>query len=148
MAEFQQIEYRFCRIWQLLRQLNSSTNKQINKSTVGKKNLMKIIRIFTLLIFLNSMGLLTYSQTSVRIGLLKYAGGGDWYSNPTSLPNLIDFCNKNIGTNIDPEPVTVDVGSPEIFNSRIAHNLIALFSCLSFFDNVLKYKDFRNIFIA
>jgi hypothetical protein len=57
----------------------------------------------------------------IRIGLLKYNGGGDWYSNPTSLPNLIDFCNKNIKTNINPEPVTVEVGSPEIFDLPIVH---------------------------
>ena len=57
----------------------------------------------------------------VRIGLLKYNGGGDWYANPTSLPNLIDFCNKNIKTNINPEPVTVEVGSPEIFDLPIVH---------------------------
>lgn len=53
--------------------------------------------------------------TSVKIGLLKYRGG-DWYSNPTALPNLIEFANRNLRMNIDPDPATVDVGSPEIFN--------------------------------
>ena len=57
----------------------------------------------------------------VRIALLKYNGGGDWYANPTSLPNLIEFCNKNIGTNINPEPATVDVGSAELFNYPFVH---------------------------
>jgi hypothetical protein len=61
------------------------------------------------------------SQTSVKIGLLKYAGGGDWYANPTSLPNLIEFCNNNIGTNIHPEPETVDIGSPQIFSYPLVH---------------------------
>ncbi|MCD4737120.1 MAG: DUF4159 domain-containing protein [Bacteroidales bacterium] len=61
------------------------------------------------------------AQTSVKIGLLKYNGGGDWYSNPTSLPNLIEFCNQNLGTNIAPEPETVEVGSPEIFNYPLVH---------------------------
>ncbi len=61
------------------------------------------------------------SQTTVQIALLKYSGGGDWYANPTSLPNLIEFCNKNINTNINPEPATVDVGSPEIFNFPFVH---------------------------
>ena len=40
------------------------------------------------------------AQGSYKIGLLKYSGGGDWYANPTSLPNLIKFCNKNLKTNI------------------------------------------------
>jgi hypothetical protein len=61
------------------------------------------------------------AQQGVQIALLKYAGGGDWYANPTSLPNLIDFCNKNIATNINPDPATVDVGSPEIFNYPFVH---------------------------
>jgi len=50
-----------------------------------------------------------------EIALLKYKGGGDWYANPTSLPNLISFCNQNLNTKINPKPQTVDVGSPDIF---------------------------------
>ena len=57
-----------------------------------------------------------FSQNSYGIVLLKYNGGGDWYANPTALSNLIDFSNKNLNTNINPEPVTIEVGSPEIFN--------------------------------
>ena len=34
------------------------------------------------------------------IARLQYDGGGDWYANPTSLPNLIKFCNENLKTNI------------------------------------------------
>jgi hypothetical protein len=54
--------------------------------------------------------------TTVKIAVMKYDGGGDWYSNPTSVPNLIAFCNENLKTNIDPEPGVVDPGSPDIFN--------------------------------
>ena len=57
----------------------------------------------------------------VRIALLKYNGGGDWYANPTSLPNLIEYCNKNIGTNINHDPATVDVGSADLFNYPLVH---------------------------
>lgn len=58
---------------------------------------------------------------AVQIALLKYRGGGDWYANPTSLTNLIDFCNKNLRTSIDPEYATVDAGSSEIFNYPFIH---------------------------
>ncbi len=61
------------------------------------------------------------SQGSYSIALLKYSGGGDWYANPTSLPNLIKFCNKNLKTNIAKEPITVEAGSPEIFNYPFLH---------------------------
>ena len=60
-------------------------------------------------------------ESPYRIALLKYSGGGDWYSNPTALPNLIDFCNANLGTNINPEPATVEVGSVDIYNYPFLH---------------------------
>lgn len=58
---------------------------------------------------------------SIKLGLLKYSGGGDWYSNPTSLVNLAGFCNKFLNTNIDPEYAVVDVGSVELFNYPFIH---------------------------
>ena len=61
---------------------------------------------------------LSFSQ---EIALLKYNGGGDWYANPTSLPNLIKFCNQNINTTIKPKPATVSPGSPDIFSYPFIH---------------------------
>jgi len=61
------------------------------------------------------------AQKSYQIGLLKYNGGGDWYANPTALPNLINFVNRNLSAEIEDEPVTVDVGSQEIFNYPFVH---------------------------
>lgn len=75
-----------------------------------------------------AVGILFFALTSFvpapsfQIALLKYNGGGDWYANlATSLPNLIKFCNDNLGTNINPEQATVDAGSPEIFNYPFVH---------------------------
>ncbi len=65
-------------------------------------------------------GVVGYSQP-VKLALLKYNGGGDWYANPTSLPNLIKFCNEQLKTGINPEPMTVEVGSSELFNFPLAH---------------------------
>ncbi len=58
---------------------------------------------------------------SNSIALLKYNGGGDWYANPTSLPNLAAFCNKTLDLNINTDPPTVEVGSPDIFNYPFLH---------------------------
>ncbi|MBT8185142.1 MAG: DUF4159 domain-containing protein [Eudoraea sp.] len=55
------------------------------------------------------------------IAIVKYNGGGDWYSNPTALPNLIAFCNQNIDTEINPKPQTVEVGSSTIFEYPFLH---------------------------
>ena len=56
-----------------------------------------------------------------EIALLKYSGGGDWYANPTSLPNLIKFCNQNIGTTIKSKPATVTPSSPDLFSYPFVH---------------------------
>lgn len=80
---------------------------------------MKYSILFTALaLFLISANLPT---NGVQIALLKYHGGGDWYANPTSLPNLIKYCNKSLGTTINPDPATVEAGSPEIFNYPFVH---------------------------
>lgn len=63
----------------------------------------------------------SFAQKGVQIALLKYNGGGDWYANPTSLTNLIKFCNDNLKTNLVPDYATVEVGSPEIFNYPFIH---------------------------
>ncbi|MCB0790445.1 MAG: DUF4159 domain-containing protein [Flavobacteriales bacterium] len=61
------------------------------------------------------------AQGTYAIALLKYNGGGDWYANPTSLPNLVKYCNAQIGTNIRPDVPSVEVGSPDLFNYPIVH---------------------------
>lgn len=58
---------------------------------------------------------------SQEIALIKYSGGGDWYANPTSLPNLIKYCNATIFTKIKPKPATVEPGSPDLFSYPYTH---------------------------
>ena len=57
----------------------------------------------------------------LRLGLLKYNGGGDWYANPTALPNLTRFCNQALGTQLDPDYGTVEVGSAELYDYPWVH---------------------------
>lgn len=56
-----------------------------------------------------------HAQPQVKIAKLKYGGGGDWYAAKTALPNLIAFCNRELGTNIAPEEDIVEAGSKDIF---------------------------------
>ncbi len=79
----------------------------------------KVLNIFSvsLLLLVNT----SFAPPSYKIAKLKYSGGGDWYANKTSLPNLIKFCNQNIGTNIFPEEEIVEVGSKDIFNYPFIH---------------------------
>jgi len=77
---------------------------------------MRYLLIISLVFLLGSSG---YAQ--LRIALLKYGGGGDWYANPTSLPNLIAFCNENLNTQIEKLPDVVEPGSSDIFNYPFIH---------------------------
>ena len=53
---------------------------------------------------------------SLRLGRLKYQGGGDWYSSRTALTNLATYCNQKLGTSIDPNEGVADIGGPDLFN--------------------------------
>lgn len=74
------------------------------------------MRIILLLVCIASSAL--YAQD---LAILKYKGGGDWYGNPTSLPNLITFCNENINTNINKKPIAVAPSSTDIFQYPLLH---------------------------
>jgi len=75
---------------------------------------MKVFKIILLVLISNY----SFSQ---EIALLKYSGGGDWYVNPTSLPNLIKYCNQNINTKIKPKNAIVTPSSSEIFSYPYVH---------------------------
>jgi hypothetical protein len=76
----------------------------------------KLLFLFTLL-----CSTFVGAQFTYQLAVLKYHGGGDYYANPTSLPNLISFCNTNLNMKINPEVPYVDVGSKEMFQYPFIH---------------------------
>jgi len=80
---------------------------------------MKSIWLFLILSFFTFT--LRAQTPSFQIAKLKYNGGGDWYANKTSLPNLIRFCNQQLHMNINPEEGVVEAGSSEIFSYPFVH---------------------------
>jgi len=88
-----------------------STDKFI-RSTVIKGG------IFLLLMW--AMPVFSQPVSTVKIGLMKYKGGGDWYANPTSLPNLVEFCHEHLGSSLF-EIEEVEPGSIDIFNFPFIH---------------------------
>ncbi len=79
-------------------------------------------KILCLLLLLGLAQGPTWAQDrAIKIAKLKYNGGGDWYANKTALPNLIAFCNRNLGMNLDDEEEVVEPGSPEIFGYPFVH---------------------------
>lgn len=73
------------------------------------------------IIFLSVFAFCSTQLNAQQIALLKYQGGGDWYANPTALPNLIAFCNKEIGSTLDAKPATVEPGNSDIFQYPFIH---------------------------
>ena len=105
---------------------------------------MKIIP-FKLLILTIIFSWSSFAQnSSYKIGLLKYNGGGDWYANPTALSNLILYCNQELGTNIDPVYDEVSVSDQSIYNYPLVH--------LTGHGNIVltsqEAKNLRNYLIA
>ena len=65
--------------------------------------------------------LLTASIKAQQVAVLQYEGGGDWYGNPTSLPNLVKFCNQTIHTAINDNIATVTSTDPSIMQYPFVH---------------------------
>jgi len=57
----------------------------------------------------------------LTIARLKYGGGGDWYSNPSSLPNLMLFIREHTDISTASEQAVVSVGSEELFKYPIVY---------------------------
>jgi hypothetical protein len=80
---------------------------------------MRFIKPFITSVFLLAASS-SYGQ-SMKLGLLVYNGGGDWYANPTALKNLASFCNEQLHTSFDLKEAQVDANSPELFNYPFIH---------------------------
>ena len=78
-------------------------------------NKIKILLLSMLLVSATSFG------QNLKLALLIYSGGGDWYANPTALKNLAQFCNQQLRTNFDLKEAQVDAASPELFNYPFVH---------------------------
>ena len=90
--------------------------KYRNKATNASQPIRHVLVILLLLV-----GSTAFSQYSYQFAVLKYNGGGDYYANPTSVPNLAKFCNENLNMNVSPNVPYVDVGSPDLFLYPFVH---------------------------
>ncbi len=80
--------------------------------------LLKYILAFSLLFNLQATEV---AARPLKLALLVYGGGGDWYANPTALKNLAAFCNRQLSMRLEQEEAQVETGSPEIFNYPFVH---------------------------
>lgn len=89
-------------------------NKYLKSLKLRKKTIFYVI----VSMLFHSMA---FAQSSYQLAVLKYNGGGDYYANPTALPNLINFCNTNLKTTISKDVPYVDVGSQDLFLYPFVH---------------------------
>ena len=61
------------------------------------------------------------SGGAVRLGRLHYSGGGDWYANPTSLPNLAKAMHERLGIETEVSEGRVAPMDDELFDYPILH---------------------------
>ena len=74
-----------------------------------------------LLLLLFTFSLFSLAAQNTQLALVKYRGGGDWYANPTALPNLISFCNDELQSNLQSDYATVELGSSDIYEYPFLH---------------------------
>lgn len=79
----------------------------------------RLLRLSTLVFLTYILFTSPHELQAQELAILKYDGGGDWYANPTAVPNLISFCNQQLGTQIVSQPRTVEADSEEIMNYPI-----------------------------
>jgi len=66
-------------------------------------------------------GALGASRDAVTVARLKYGGGGDWYANPTSLPNLLAALESRTEIDVAEEPVTVSLEDEALSLHPVLH---------------------------
>lgn len=59
--------------------------------------------------------------SAVRLGRLHYGGGGDWYANPTSLPNLARALEERLGLQVTVEEGRVGPLDEDLFDYPFIH---------------------------
>lgn len=82
---------------------------------------LKMTKLFGLIFFFLLSWTSSAQNSSYQLAVLKYGGGGDYYANPTAIPNLIEFCNNNLKMSISKDVPYVEVGSPDLFLYPYVH---------------------------
>jgi hypothetical protein len=63
-----------------------------------------------------ALGLTSLTAQDLHITRLHYDGGGDWYANPSSLPNLIHFISTETNIRVAPEEYRVKITDTDLYN--------------------------------
>ena len=56
---------------------------------------------------------------AIRVGRRKYGGGGDWYANPSSVPNLLKFAREQTALDLPAQPDIVTLDDDKLMDYAI-----------------------------
>ena len=62
----------------------------------------------------------SWAQSESKVARIKYRGGGDWYNDPSSLTNLINFTSQQVSMSLDPKYDDVALGSRDLHDYSFA----------------------------
>ena len=79
---------------------------------------MKSMYISSIILFV-SLQLFASNQIagSFTMTRIQYSGGGDWYADPSSIPNLLEFVSKYTNIAVNMSENRAKIGSDNFFNS-------------------------------
>ncbi|MCF7811136.1 DUF4159 domain-containing protein [bacterium] len=77
---------------------------------------LKILLIITLFCFSKIQAVESNVRNEFNIARVKYGGGGDWYSNPSSLPNLLAFTREQTDVSTVLQEEVVELSNPKLFS--------------------------------
>ena len=68
-----------------------------------------------LLAALTGSGVAQAPSAQMTIAQLQYGGGGDWYANPSGLPNLLKAIRSRTGLAVSDRPASVKITDPSLW---------------------------------
>ena len=77
----------------------------------------RYIIFFLSLFTLPLCSLISQKNEGFTIARIHYGGGGDWYSDKTSIPNLLEFVSKNTTIITNPEEKIVKIGDKNFYSN-------------------------------
>jgi hypothetical protein len=75
----------------------------------------KIFSLFFLVAFSLLSSTFAANKCELTIAVLKYGGGGDWYANPSALPNLIAAAHERTAVPVCDTVATVEIMDDNLF---------------------------------
>lgn len=76
----------------------------------------KYVKIIATFLFLIGTAIGANTPGKFTIARLKYGGGGDWYNDPSCIPNMLDFLKKQVKIEAAIDEVRISINDEDFFS--------------------------------